>query len=48
MIGFSLFNLMGFRARNAAVDEILADTVALVKHAEERGFDAAWFAEHHF
>ena len=48
MMEFSLFNLMGFRARKTAVGDILADTVALVKHAEERGFDAAWFAEHHF
>ncbi|MDA0229155.1 MAG: LLM class flavin-dependent oxidoreductase [Proteobacteria bacterium] len=48
MIEFSLFNLMGFRARGAAVSDILADTVSLVQHAEDRGFDAAWFAEHHF
>jgi len=48
MIEFSLFNLMGFRARDAQVRDILSDTVALVQHAEDRGFDAAWFAEHHF
>jgi alkanesulfonate monooxygenase SsuD/methylene tetrahydromethanopterin reductase-like flavin-dependent oxidoreductase (luciferase family) len=48
MIEFSLFNLMGFRARDAPPRDILADTVALVQHAEDRGFDAAWFAEHHF
>jgi len=48
MIEFSLFNLMGFRTRGAPVRDILADTVALVQHAEDRGFDAAWFAEHHF
>ena len=48
MIEFSLFNLMGFRARGAAVSDILSDTATLVQHAEERGFDAAWFAEHHF
>ncbi len=41
MIEFSLFNLMGFRTRGAPVRDILADTVALVQHAEDRGFDAA-------
>ena len=39
---------MGFRARDAPVRDILANTAALVQQAEDRGFDAAWFAEHHF
>ncbi len=48
MIEFSLFSLMGYRARGTALGDILTDTVALVQHAEECGFDSAWFAEHHF
>jgi alkanesulfonate monooxygenase SsuD/methylene tetrahydromethanopterin reductase-like flavin-dependent oxidoreductase (luciferase family) len=48
MVEFSLFSLMGFRARGAAVADVLNDTVSLVRHAEDTGFDAAWFAEHHF
>jgi len=48
MTEFSLFSLMGYRARGTSLRDILANTVALVCYAEERGFDGAWFAEHHF
>lgn len=48
MIEFSLFSLMGYRMRRTAFGDILADTVELVRHAEDCGFDGAWFAEHHF
>jgi alkanesulfonate monooxygenase SsuD/methylene tetrahydromethanopterin reductase-like flavin-dependent oxidoreductase (luciferase family) len=44
----SLFNLMMQRDDSATPQQILHDTVAMVKLADEIGFDAAWFAEHHF
>lgn len=44
----SLFNLMMQRDDTATPPQILHDTVAMVKLADEIGFDAAWFAEHHF
>jgi alkanesulfonate monooxygenase SsuD/methylene tetrahydromethanopterin reductase-like flavin-dependent oxidoreductase (luciferase family) len=44
----SLFNLMMQRDDTATPQQILHDTVAMVKLADEMGFDAAWFAEHHF
>lgn len=47
-IEFSLFSLMGYRERGKNLGSIVSDTISLVKHAEEVGFDAAWFAEHHF
>jgi alkanesulfonate monooxygenase SsuD/methylene tetrahydromethanopterin reductase-like flavin-dependent oxidoreductase (luciferase family) len=45
---FSLFNLMMQRDKSATPQQILQDTIAMVKLADEIGFDAAWFAEHHF
>lgn len=48
MVSLGLFCLMGFRDRGTAVAEVLRDTVELVRHAEDAGFDAAWFPEHHF
>ena len=48
MTEFSLFSLMGYRARGTALGEILTDTVELVRLAEDSGFEGAWFAEHHF
>lgn len=48
MTEFSLFSLMGYRTPGTALGDILADTVELVRHAEDSGFDGAWFAEHHF
>jgi alkanesulfonate monooxygenase SsuD/methylene tetrahydromethanopterin reductase-like flavin-dependent oxidoreductase (luciferase family) len=43
-----LFNLMTERDASVTPSEIMADTVAMVKLADEIGFDVAWFAEHHF
>jgi alkanesulfonate monooxygenase SsuD/methylene tetrahydromethanopterin reductase-like flavin-dependent oxidoreductase (luciferase family) len=43
-----LFNLMTRRDRSVATGQIVADTVAMVRLAEDIGFDVAWFAEHHF
>ncbi|MGD9538837.1 MAG: LLM class flavin-dependent oxidoreductase [Gammaproteobacteria bacterium] len=48
MVGFGLFCLMGYRDRGEPVSDVLRNTVELVRVAEEAGFDAAWFAEHHF
>src|SRR5687767_5962271 len=44
----SLFNLMMQRDDSATPQQILQDAIAMVKLADEIGFDAAWFAEHHF
>ena len=43
-----LFNLMTQRDASTSVRQILDDTVAMVKLADQAGFDVAWFAEHHF
>lgn len=43
-----LFNLMMQRDASATPRQIVEDTVAMVKLADEAGFDVAWFAEHHF
>jgi alkanesulfonate monooxygenase SsuD/methylene tetrahydromethanopterin reductase-like flavin-dependent oxidoreductase (luciferase family) len=44
----SLFNLMTQRDASVTPEQIFADTVSMVRLAEEVGFDTAWFAEHHF
>jgi alkanesulfonate monooxygenase SsuD/methylene tetrahydromethanopterin reductase-like flavin-dependent oxidoreductase (luciferase family) len=43
-----LFNLMTQRDASTTVRQIFEDTVAMVRLADEVGFDVAWFAEHHF
>ncbi len=48
MVSFGLFCLMGYRDHGASVAKVLGDTVELVRRAEAAGFEAAWFAEHHF
>ena len=48
MVSFGLFCLMGYRDRGSAVSEVLGNAVKMVQWAEEAGFEAAWFAEHHF
>ncbi len=48
MVSFGLFCLMGYRDRGSAVSEVLVNAVQMVQWAEEAGFEAAWFAEHHF
>jgi alkanesulfonate monooxygenase SsuD/methylene tetrahydromethanopterin reductase-like flavin-dependent oxidoreductase (luciferase family) len=46
---FGLFNLMGLAERGgAAASGMLRATREMVRLAEAVGFDAAWFAEHHF
>ena len=48
MVSFGLFCLMGYRDRGSRVSEVLGNAVRMVQRAEEAGFEAAWFAEHHF
>ena len=48
MVSFGLFCLMGYRDRGSAVSQVLGNAVQMVQWAEEAGFEAAWFAEHHF
>ena len=48
MVSFGLFCLMGYRDRGSAVSEVLGNAVRMTQWAEEAGFEAAWFAEHHF
>ena len=43
-----LFNLMTQRDASITPRQIVEDTLAMVKLADEIGFDIAWFAEHHF
>jgi alkanesulfonate monooxygenase SsuD/methylene tetrahydromethanopterin reductase-like flavin-dependent oxidoreductase (luciferase family) len=43
-----LFNLMTQRDPSVTPRQIVEDTAAMVKLADEIGFDVAWFAEHHF
>nr|WP_201741937.1 LLM class flavin-dependent oxidoreductase [Mangrovicoccus ximenensis] len=45
---FGLFNLMSLRDHPGGVPGVLDDTRVMVRLAEEAGFSAAWFAEHHF
>ncbi|WP_159992395.1 LLM class flavin-dependent oxidoreductase [Roseomonas sp. 18066] len=44
----ALFNLMSQNRADETPAEILGMTVEKVRMAERLGFDAAWFAEHHF
>ncbi len=48
MVSFGLFCLMGYRDRGSQVSEVLGNAVRMTQWAEEAGFEAAWFAEHHF
>jgi alkanesulfonate monooxygenase SsuD/methylene tetrahydromethanopterin reductase-like flavin-dependent oxidoreductase (luciferase family) len=47
-VKLGLFNLMTQRDASITPRQIFEDTVAMVRMADEAGFDAAWFAEHHF
>jgi alkanesulfonate monooxygenase SsuD/methylene tetrahydromethanopterin reductase-like flavin-dependent oxidoreductase (luciferase family) len=48
MVSFGLFCLMGYRDRGTSVSDVLGNAVQMVQWAEDAGFEAAWFAEHHF
>jgi alkanesulfonate monooxygenase SsuD/methylene tetrahydromethanopterin reductase-like flavin-dependent oxidoreductase (luciferase family) len=43
-----LFNLMTQRDQSVTPRQIIDDTAAMVRLADEIGFDIAWYAEHHF
>jgi alkanesulfonate monooxygenase SsuD/methylene tetrahydromethanopterin reductase-like flavin-dependent oxidoreductase (luciferase family) len=43
-----LFNLMTQRDASVSLRQIVEDTAAMVRLADQAGFDVAWFAEHHF
>jgi alkanesulfonate monooxygenase SsuD/methylene tetrahydromethanopterin reductase-like flavin-dependent oxidoreductase (luciferase family) len=45
---FGIFALSPQRSPNKAPAEVVAQTVAEARLAEELGFDAVWIAEHHF
>lgn len=45
---FGLFNLMSQRDSTVDRRDIVSDTLAMVRLADDIGFDIAWFAEHHF
>ena len=45
---FAYFNLMSMNHPGETPAQVLANTVRQVRLAEELGFDATWFAEHHF
>ena len=44
----ALFNLMSVNHAGESAAEVMALTTEAVQLAERLGFDAAWFAEHHF
>ena len=48
MVSFGLFCLMGYRERGSPISGVLGNAVRMTQWAEEAGFEAAWFAEHHF
>ena len=45
---FGVFNLMGYRERGTPTTQILDEATEQTYIADELGYDAAWFAEHHF
>jgi alkanesulfonate monooxygenase SsuD/methylene tetrahydromethanopterin reductase-like flavin-dependent oxidoreductase (luciferase family) len=45
---FSIFNLLGYRDRDTSVASLYDNAIDAVRHAEQAGFEIAWFAEHHF
>ncbi|MFZ4407747.1 MAG: LLM class flavin-dependent oxidoreductase [Paracraurococcus sp.] len=45
---FAYFNLMSMNHPAETPAQVLANTVRQVRLAEDLGFDATWFAEHHF
>ena len=45
---FSIFNLIGYRDRGTSISALYDNAIDAVKHAEQAGFEIAWFAEHHF
>ena len=44
---FGYFGLMGYRERGFSPSQVFAEHVEQVRHADQLGFEMAWFAEHH-
>jgi len=42
------FGLMGYRQRGKSPHEVFREHIEQVVHADQLGFEIAWFAEHHF
>ena len=45
---FGYFGLMGYREKDTPPQRVFEEHVEQVKHADQLGFETAWFAEHHF
>lgn len=45
---FGYFGLMGYRERGTPPERVFREHIEQVRHADDLGFDVAWFAEHHF
>ncbi|WP_339949078.1 LLM class flavin-dependent oxidoreductase [uncultured Albimonas sp.] len=45
---FGLFNLLTYRDNPGGIAGVIEDSRTMVRLAEQAGFHAAWFAEHHF
>lgn len=45
---FSLFNIMALNHESQTPQQVMDTTKESVRVADDLGFDAAWFAEHHF
>ena len=45
---FSLFNIMALNHESQTPQQVMDTTKEAVRAADDLGFDAAWFAEHHF
>lgn len=48
MVEFGIFVLMQQRGYHQRPDQILRNAVEQTVHADQAGFDTAWYAEHHF
>ena len=45
---FGYFGLMGYRERGTPSHRVFQEHIEQVKHADQLGFEIAWFAEHNF
>ena len=45
---FGYFGLMGYRQRGTSPHTVFQEHIEQVRHADQLGFEIAWFAEHHF
>ncbi len=48
MVEFGIFVLMQQRGYHQRPDQVLRNAVEQTVHADQAGFDTAWYAEHHF